>query len=287
MTSRTGSLNTGILSTRMPNPRRGTLRRRLGTSGTVALGVLLVILIATAAAPIIAPTPANRPDLLAALQGPSIQHWLGTDALGRDVLSRIIYGARPTVLGATLVIALSTVLGTAIALAVSWIGGAVDSVVLRVLDVLFSIPSIVLALTAVAILGPGLPAVVIGLTVANTPYVARIVRSAAIRERQLPYVSALWVQGKSGFAIATRHLLPNLAPIVVAQSVSALGFAVIDLASLSFLGLGVQPPTADWGLMVQDGLASALRGHPTEAIVASVAIMIFVGAVTLLGDRLT
>lgn len=235
----------------------------------------------------LAPQGPNQPDLMHALEGPSPAHLLGTDALGRDLLVRLIYGARSTAIGAMLVIVLSTVIGTALALLVSWLGGAVDHVVSRVMDVLFSIPSIVLALTTVAILGAGLPAAIIGLTIAYTPYVGRVVRSAAMRERRLPYVSAVWIQGRSGITIAWHHLLPNLSALIIAQAVSALGFAVVDLAALSFLGLGVQPPAADWGLMVQDGLANALHGQPTEAIVASVAIVIFVGAVTVLGDQLT
>jgi peptide/nickel transport system permease protein len=116
--------------------------------------------------------------------------------------------------------------------------------------------------------------------------VARVVRSAALRERNMPYVAAAWVQGRSAFAICVRHLLPNLRPIIVAQSVSALGFAVIDLAAISFLGLGVQPPTADWGLMVKSGLDSATRGQPLEALGAGLLIVLVVAAVIVLGDRL-
>lgn len=261
--------------------------RRLGPSGIVSLAVLVLIVATALAAPFLAPQGPNQPNLMEALEGPSLQHLLGTDSLGRDLLVQLIYGSRPTVMGSLLVIALSTVVGTALALLASWQGGVVDNVVSRVMDVLFSIPSIVLALTTVAILGAGLSAAIIGLVIAYTPYVARVVRSAAVRERELPYVSAVWIQGRSGPAIAWHHLLPNLGSLITAQAVSALGFAVVDLASLSFLGLGVQPPSSDWGLMVQEGMANALRGQPAEAIAACVAIVIFVGAATVLGDRLT
>lgn len=161
-----------------------------------------------------------------------------------------------------------------------------DAVISRLLDVLFAIPGIVFALVTVAVLGPGMTGVVAGLAVAYTPYVARVVRSAALRERNLPYIAAAWVQGRSAVAICSRHLLPNLRPIIVAQSVSALGFAIIDVAAISFLGLGVQPPTADWGLMVKNGLDSAVRGQPMEAVSAGVLIALVVVAVNLLGDRL-
>ena len=186
-----------------------------------------------------------------------------------------------------MVIVLSVLLGTTLAMLAAYAGGRVDMVVSRVLDVMFAVPGIVFALVAVAIVGPGLPGVVAGLAVAYTPYVARVVRSAALRERQLPYIEAAWVTGRSGLSISVRHLLPNLSPIITAQAVSALGLAVVDIAAISFLGLGVQPPSADWGLMVKSGIDTALRGYPTEALSAAALIAIFVAAITVVSDRLT
>ncbi|GAA2660279.1 MULTISPECIES: ABC transporter permease [Nonomuraea] len=259
---------------------------RLGGLGTAAAALLAVVAVTTLAAPLLAPYDPDFPDLLSALAGSSSSHPLGADALGRDVLSRLMYGARTTLLGPALVICVSSVVGTALAITAAWAGGRVDAVISRVLDVLFAVPGIVFALITVAVLGPGIPGVVAGLAVAYTPYVARVVRSAALRERSLPYVAAAWVQGRSAFAICVRHLLPNLRPIIVAQSVSALGFAVIDVAAISFLGLGVQPPAADWGLMVKSGFDSAMRGQPLEAISAGVLIALVVASVSVLGDRL-
>ncbi|NRQ33667.1 ABC transporter permease [Nonomuraea sp. NN258] len=259
---------------------------RLGGLGTAAAVLLAAVAAATLLAPILAPYDPDFPDLMNALSGSTAAHPLGADALGRDVLSRLMYGARTTLIGPLLIICVSTVAGTTLAIAAAWAGGRVDAVISRLLDVLFAVPGIVFALVTVAVLGPGIPGVVTGLAVAYTPYVARVVRSAALRERSLPYVAAAWVQGRSAFAICVRHLLPNLRPIIVAQSVSALGFAVIDVAAVSFLGLGVQPPTADWGLMVKSGLDSAQRGQPLEAIAAGVMIALVVAAVNVLGDRL-
>lgn len=269
------------------DPGRFTLLvRRLGVTGIVAVTVLGAFVVAALLAPWIAPYDPDYPDLLAALSGPSAQHLLGADALGRDLLSRIMYGARITLLGPTLVILIATVVGTLLALVAAWNRGRVDTVISWVLDILFSVPGIVFALIAVAIFGPNLPTVIVGLSIGYIPYVARVVRGAALRERGMPYVQAAWLQGQSGIGISLRQILPNVQPIVVAQAVSSLGFAVIDLAAVSFLGLGVQPPTADLGLMVKSGFDSLLRGQPTEAIAAGLAIVLIVWSLTVLGDRL-
>lgn len=263
------------------------LARRLGVAGLLASGVLAVIVLAAVLAPWIAPYDPNFPDLTAALSGPSAQHLLGADALGRDLLSRLMWGSRITLLGPTLVIVIATVVGTALALLSAWNGGVVDTVISWVLDVLFSVPGIVFGLIAVAIFGPNLMTVVAGLSIGYIPYVARVVRGAALRERRMPYVQAAWLQGQSGFGISLRQILPNVQPIVTAQAVSSLGFAVVDLAAVSFLGLGVQPPTADLGIMVKSGFDAMLRGQPGEAISAGLAIVLIVWSITVIGDRLT
>lgn len=264
-----------------------SLWRALGPGGTLAVGYLTLVVLLAALAPILAPYPPNLPAPLEAYAAPSSAHLLGTDALGRDLLSRLMYGGRVALVASVSVIVLSTVVGTAIALASGWIGGLLDTVVSRILDILFAVPGIVFALSAVAIAGPGTTGVVIGLTIGYTPYVARVVRGAVLREAKLDYVSAAWVQGRSGTAICLRHLLPNLMPLIVAQAVSSLGFALIDLSALSFLGLGVQAPDPDWGLTMRSGLDSMLRDQPGEAVFAGACIALLVGSVIVLGDRLT
>ncbi|MFF2276701.1 ABC transporter permease [Agromyces sp. NPDC058126] len=260
---------------------------RLGVVGCIAASILLVIALAAIFAPVVAPYDPDYPDLLASLSGPSPAHLLGTDALGRDILSRLIWGSRITLAGPGLVILIATVVGTLLALLAAWRGGRTDTVVAWVLDILFAVPGIVFALISVAIWGPSLATVVGGLAIAYVPYVARVVRGASLRERRMPYVSAAWLQGQSGTGITFTQILPNVQPIVVAQAVSSLGFAVIELAAVSFLGLGVQPPTADLGLMVKSGFDSVLRGHPGEAIAAGTLIVLIVWCVTVIGDRLT
>lgn len=263
------------------------LTRKLGPLGVAASIVLAIIVLAALLAPWVAPYDPNFPDLFAALSGPSAEHLLGADALGRDLLSRLMWGARITLLGPTLVILIATVVGVVLALLAAWNGGIVDTVISWVLDVLFAVPGIVFGLIAVAIFGPDLIVVVAGLSIGYIPYVARVVRGASLRERNMPYVQAAWLQGQSGLGISLRQILPNVQPIVTAQAVSSLGFAVVDLAAVSFLGLGVQPPTADLGLMVKSGFDSMLRGQPGEAIFAGVAIVIIVWSITVIGDRLT
>jgi peptide/nickel transport system permease protein len=238
-------------------------------------------------APVVAPYDPNEPDLLNVLSNPTAAHWFGTDALGRDILSRLMWGARLTLAGPGLVILLSTIVGTLLALTAAWFRGRVDTAISWVLDVMFAVPGIVFALIAVALFGPSFGTVVAGLTIAYIPYVARVVRGAALRERSMPYISAAWLQGQRGFSITTRQLLPNLVPLIVAQAVSSLGFAVIDLAAVSFLGLGVQPPTADLGLMVKSGFDSVLRGFFAESQSAGTLIVLIVLCVTVIGDRLT
>ena len=274
-------------------PRSQSLRRitgltdRLGVLGTVAAVTLTVIVLAALLAPVVAPFDPNEPDLLNVLGDPTATHWFGTDALGRDIFSRLLFGMRYTLAGPGLVILLSTVVGSMLALTAAWWGGRIDTAISWVLDVLFAVPGIVFALIAVALFGPSFGTVVAGLTIAYIPYVARVVRGAALRERNLPYVSAAWLQGQRSLSITTWQMLPNLMPLIVAQAVSSLGFAVIDLAAVSFLGLGVQPPTADLGLMVKSGFDSVLRGFFTESQAAGTLIVLIVLCVTVIGDRLT
>jgi energy-coupling factor transporter ATP-binding protein EcfA2 len=160
------------------------------------------------------------------------------------------------------------------------------AVVSRILDILFAFPGILLAILAIALFGAGLPSAVVALAVAHMPYIARVTRAAAILERGLPYVAALRVHGFSAIQICTRHLLRNLAPLITAQATVSFGYVMVDLAAISFLGLGVQPPSADWGVMVASGEPSILEGHPQQSLCAGILIVITVCAFTILGERL-
>jgi len=245
----------------------------------------LIVLIAIIG-PWIAPHSANEGEVLSANLEPSGAHPFGTDSLGRDILSRVLVGARLSLIGPALVILACTVLGTTLAIGSAWFGGSVDKTVARVLDVLFAFPALLFAILAVAVLGEGFWAPVAALSIAYTPYMARIVRSLAVRERNLPYVEACRLSGFSAWRICAAHLLPNVWPIILAQATIGFGGALVDLAAISFLGLGVQPPSNEWGLMVADGRTALLNGWPQEALAAGAMIVITVVAFNVLGERL-
>ncbi|GGF19275.1 ABC transporter permease [Subtercola lobariae] len=259
----------------------------LGVSGWIAIGALVVLGLVALLAPLIVPTDPNAVSLSDAYLPASGSHPLGTDASGRDLLSRLIMGSQTALVGPLLVVVASTILGTALALCAVWFGGWFDQAVVRVVDAIFAFPGLLLAILATALFGSGLTAAVAALSIAYIPYIARIVRSAALSERSLPYVAALRVQGVRGFVIATRHILPNVSGLIVANGTLSFGFVLMDLAGLSFIGLGVQPPTADWGAMVGEGMSGVLQQQPLEALSASLLIVITVASVNILGDRLT
>lgn len=259
---------------------------RLGISGSVAGCVALVLVLVAIAAPLLAPHDPSQIDLGSAFAGPSAEHLLGADASGRDILSRLIWGARIALLGPAVLVALATVLGVLLAISAAWRGGIWDTIVSRATDIMLAFPPIVLALLAVAMLGTGLAAAIGGLAAVYTAYVVRLVRSAALRERSLPYIEASHLQGQSGLKICVRHMLPNLVPLIVGQSAALFGYAMIDVAGLSFIGVGVQPPSIDWGVMVAEGKTAVVRGHPEAALAAGLMIVVAVVAFNVLADRI-
>lgn len=266
------------------SPRRPVLFRRLAGISPVVLvaGVVLGLIVALAVlAPIVAPYDPNAVDLMAPYEGSSAAHWLGTDASGRDILSRLLYGARISLAGPALVIVFSMVFGVLLAVVAAWCGGLVDAVISRTIEVLFAFPGLILAVVAVAVFGAGLWAPVVALSIAYVPMVARVVRSVALRERNLPYVAALQIQGVSAPRIALRHLVPNLMPMITVQAGIGFAYAMLDLAAISYLGLGLQPPTADWGVMVAEGQSSIIEGYPQESLYAALAVLVTVVSLNL------
>jgi peptide/nickel transport system permease protein len=247
--------------------------------------LVLVVLVAILA-PWIAPDNPNTINLLDRWQGSSSAHLLGTDALGRDILSRLIWGARLSLLGPSFIILLAVSFGTVIAITAAWMGGWFDTITSRGLDILFAFPGLILALLAVALFGTGLVAPVLALSLAYLPYISRVLRSGALKERQMPYIAAATVEGLPSRRIAAGHLLPNIMALVLVQATLSFGYALVDLAAVSYLGLGVQPPTPEWGLMVATGQTSILSGHPQESLYAGLCIIATVVASNVLGDRL-
>lgn len=258
----------------------------LGVSGVIASLVILVLALVAVLAPWISPHDPNAIDLSNAFQGPSAENPLGTDASGRDLLSRLVWGARSSMVGPLIVVILATFFGVTIGLLSAWKGGWLDSLIGRCIDVMFAFPGVLLGILVVSLFGAGLGPAIIALTIAYVPYVAKMVRSRVLAETAKPYLMALSIQGVSGFSICFKHLLPNISPLIVAQSTLTFGYAMVDLAALSFLGLGVQAPTADWGVMVATGTQSVIQGFPQESLYASALIVLAVGAFNMLGDRL-
>lgn len=269
----------------MARARRGAAS--LGVLGTVSVLVVGVAALLAVVGPWITP---HDPTTTA---GPIVKftsasgHLLGYDANGRDVFSRLLAGSRTAMLGPFIVVIVAMTAGVAIALTSAWFGGRLDSFVGAALDVMFSFPGLLLAILAAAVFGAGISSASITLAIAFTPYIARVVRGAAIQERSKPYVEALVVQGASVWKICLGHLLPNVWGIIVAQATTLFGYAMVDLAAISFIGLGVQAPSPDWGVMVSENREGLAVGHPWPSVLPGLCLIVVVIAFGILGERLT
>ena len=263
--------------------RRSALVRN--RAAVIGLVVLLPIVVATIAPWILTALDPNAQDLSKSLLFPDAHHLLGTDKPGRDTWARVIYGARPTLLGAIVVITISGFIGIPLGLAAGFYRGRVDTLIMRVLDALLAFPALLLAVLVVATFGRGLGTVVIALGVIYVPAMARLVRSVTLVQSSQAYVDAGRALGYSDGRLLFRHILPNLVAAVVVQSTIDLAYAILDIAALSFLGLGQQPPDPDWGSMLSDGRSYLLQ-NAWPALAAGVSIMLAVVSFNLVGDGL-
>lgn len=262
------------------------LRTRLGMGGLVCAAIVLLATLVAVFGPWVTPFDPNLTSLSDAWLAPGGGHLLGMDGQGRDLLSRLLAGARSSMLGPLVVVAVCMAVGSALAMLAAWRRGFTDSAVSAGLDVVFAFPAILLAALTAAVFGPSLWAAVAALSVAYTPYVARVLRGAMLRERNQQYIAALEVQGCSAWSICAKHLLPNVVPLIVAQATILFGYAVLDLAIVSYLGLGIQPPSADWGVMISENQTGILQGYPMSALLPSLAIVVVVVVMNVLGERL-
>jgi len=258
-------------------------QRPLGAIG----GALIIVMAAVAFfAGLLAPYDPLTTDYAAMLAPPSAQHWLGTDAFGRDVLSRIVYGSRTALLVGFGASVLGATLGAVVGVASAYFGGRVDLLVQRIMDIFLSFPLIILALAVVAILGTGVLNVTLAIMVPMIPRCALVVRSSALAIREMPYVDAARAAGFGHARIIFRHMLPNvMAPYLILLT-AFLGQAILLEASLSFLGLGVQEPTAAWGLMLRGAAVEFAETAPWMALFPGLAISLGVFAFSLFGDSL-
>jgi len=249
-------------------------------------GIIVVLAIALAlAGPVLSPYDASHQDLPRRLEGPSLQHPFGLDELGRDILTRIASGARISLLVGLAVVSVSSLAGMFFGSIAGYFGGRVDDVISRVIDVLMAFPGILLAIALVAVLGPSLVNVVLALSVIGWVGYARLVRGQALRAREFEFVQAARALGAGSPRIVLRHVLPTAFPSVVVQATLGMAGAIIAEASLSFLGLGVQPPTPSWGTMLDAGRAH-LFDAPHLTLFPGGAIALLVLGFNFLGDGL-
>jgi peptide/nickel transport system permease protein len=261
--------------------RRRLMARPLSVVG--AVGAVVAVLVAVAA-PWIAPADPAMTNFDAVLAGPlSPHHLLGTDQLGRDLLSRMFYGARISLETGVLATLLGTVVAVPVGLIAGYYGGWVDLVISRLVDLVLSFPFLILAVGLAAILGPSLTNVVIALGVAQVPNVVRVVRGEVLSQRELEYVQAETVNGTSDTAVLFRHILPNVINPIIVQASVAIPTAIVGAAILSFLGLGVQPPAADWGNMLAEAQVY-LSQAPWLGVFPGAAIFLTTLSFNLLGD---
>lgn len=251
----------------------------------VSAVIILLFLLAAIFAPLVAPYDPGKQDLLARLQPPSAKHWLGTDELGRDVLSRIIYGARVSLVIGLVPTAISMTIGTVLGLMAGYMGKTVDFIIMRLADIMLAFPSLLLAMVIMYTLGASLVNIFIALSLIQWAGTARVVRSQTLSLKEKEYVEAARSIGVSKWKIMFCHILPNCLPSLIVLFTLNIPGNILSESSLSFLGVGAKPPSTSWGLMVTRGKAY-LFNDPVLALAPGVAILILVLAFNFLGDGL-
>jgi peptide/nickel transport system permease protein len=263
-------------------PMRDLLRNR---SATLGLALIALIVIVALIGPALAPYNPLIPSPLDRLKGPSSAHFFGTDSLGRDILSRVIYGSRISLAIGLISVTISLVPGTLLGLLAGYFGGKLDSLIMRLMDVLLAFPAILLAIFITAILGPSLPNTMIAVGIVYIPHYARIVRSSVLSLREQLFIQAIGHLGGSHGRIIRGHILPNSLPPIIVYATLGMGTAVLQAAALGFLGLGAQPPQPEWGTMLSEG-RQYIQIAPHVAAFPGAAILFLVLGFNLFGDGL-
>jgi peptide/nickel transport system permease protein len=265
--------------------RRTARQFRRHKLAVAALTFLLLLALAAIFAGVVAPFDPFKQDYTAINEGPSGKHWFGTDALGRDILSRMLYGARVSLLSSVCAIGLTVVVAVPLAIWAGYVGGIVDNVLMRSTEALQCIPPLVLALALLGLLGPSLPNIVIALAIIFAPSFIRLIRGEVLAVREATYIEASKSIGSSWFFIVRRRVFHNIASPLIVQASVAMGFALLAEAGLSFIGMGVQLPNASWGNMLNEAYAS-IYVAPRQIYIPGGAIAITVLAFNLVGDGL-
>lgn len=253
--------------------------------GVAALAVIILFALLAIAAPVFAPYDPQAQDYNQLLHEPSLEHPFGTDRIGRDLLSRVIYGTRISFLVGVVAVGVALVIGTPLGLMAGYFRGGTDELIMRILDAFIAFPGVIFALAIIAVLGSSLTNVMLAIGITSVPLFARITRSQVLSLRERDYVLAAISSGASDFRVMLRHILPNATSPLIVQATLGLGFAVLAEAGLGYLGVGVQPPTPTWGSDLNQG-SSLLERAPWLSIAPGMAIFVLVLAFNLLGDAL-
>ena len=263
----------------MPFPRALARNRH----GAIGAALVLLILVVAALGPAMAPRDHEATDMGAVWARPSGEHPLGADGLGRDVLSRLLVGARTSLVVALSVVSITLVVGVSLGVASGYFGGLLDTLIMRFADIVFAFPEIILAILVAAVIGPGKLTVIVSLALVWWPGVARLTRSLVLSLKEAVFVDAAVASGTSSARILWLHVLPNIAGPLAVRATLGVGFIIMAEATLSFLGLGVQEPEPTWGAMIRDGIG-AIRTDPHLALFASVPLAVTIVGFNFLGD---
>ncbi len=261
-------------------------RLRRNWLSAVALGLIVVMMLAAALAGWIAPYEPDATDAAATLEAPSLHHWLGTDIYGRDLLSRIIYAARIDLTVAFGATAMALVIGCAIGAVAGLYRGIVDLIIMRCVDSVMAFPAFILAMAITAALGNSVGNVLLAISLTQIPNYLRLIRGEIFRIREMEYADAARVVGNPAWRIMFIHLLPNALPPIIVQATLAMGYALLTMAALSFIGLGIQPPQSEWGSMTAEGAQYIVSGEWWLFLFPGLAIVLMVLSFNLIGDSL-
>ncbi|MCQ6266324.1 ABC transporter permease [Fictibacillus sp. WQ 8-8] len=271
------------------NPREiknQVLKRFLKRKVSIVGGIIIIIFVITAIfGPLFAPYDPLQQDLANNFQGASAEHWLGTDNLGRDTLSRLIYGARISLEISMASVGLALIVGLVLGVTAGYYGGKIETLIMRFIDILLAFPGILLAIVIVAVLGNGLVNTMMAVAIFSVPDFARIIRASVISLKEMEYIEACKAAGASNLRIILRHIIPNSLSPVIVQTTLMMGTAILTASGLSFIGLGVQPPNPEWGAMLSKA-RELLRSAPLAAIAPGTAITLVVLSFSLVGDGL-
>ncbi len=289
MTQQVSTVEAPVASIARAGRRGGVLSKArkfvADPKAAIATLILAVFIVIAILAPLIAPFGENAQNTAQSLVQPSSTHWFGTDRLGRDVLSRVIYGSRVSLQVGLIAVGIAALIGVPLGLVAGYYGRWIDDLIMRLVDAWIAFPALILLLGVIAIVGPGTTNVMIAIGLSTFPVYARLVRGQTLSVKERDFVLAARALGGSARSIMFRHVLPNTIQPVIVQGSVAVGAAVLAEAGLSFLGIGVKAPTATWGVVIQDGF-TVIRSNYWISVAPGIAIILFVMAVNLLGDRL-